>query len=129
MRTYEKRHFLIVGFLVTAVSFLLLLIGVKYILSNDILIQNVIGFFILSSIFGGLSAVFYFFQLKIIFSIFIVGIIIGFFDMYRIFMNRSGGWADLVGLMTLFMWIIIALIIGLAAQFIFFLYKKRKIKK
>jgi len=129
MREYNKRYFIIVGLMVVIISFVLLLVGFEFVLSNQILIQNIISFIILSIIFGGLSSALYFFKLKVAFLSFLVGMAIGFIDMYRIFVNGMNGWGDLVGIMSLFTWSVIGLITGLVAQFISYLYNKVKARK
>ena len=128
MTEFNRKHYIIVGIIVAVVSFVLLLVGVKFILSNEILIKNLIAFFILSIIFGGLAGTLFFFKLKIAFPVLIIGIALGFIDMYRIFINGMGGWGDLVGLISLFTWVAIGLIAGLVVQIIYYLIKKMKDK-
>jgi len=123
---YNKRNSIIVGLMVAIISVVLLVVGFKFILTNGLLIQNIISFIILSIILGGISSALHYFKLKIAFPIFLMGIIIGFFEMYRTFLNGLNGWSDLVGIIFLLTWVLIGLITGLVVQFVRYLYRKAK---
>ncbi len=65
MKENNNKYSLLIGIAVTLISFILLLIGVKFILANDLLIRNMIAILILSVISGGISSAFIYFKLKI----------------------------------------------------------------
>jgi len=120
----SKRNFWIIWFLVTVLSFSLLFLGIRFILGNQITMQNVIAYLVVSLIFGATTSTLYLLQLKIACIALLAGLLVGFFDMYRIFLTDLDGWGDLVGLISLFTWMAIGLCIGAVGQFGLFVYKK-----
>ncbi len=124
-----KRNFWIIWIMVTIISFLFFFLGIKFILESQITVQNVIAYIIVSLLFGAISSCLYLLKLKIACAALIVGIIVGFFEMYRMFFNDLNGWGDLVGLMSLFTWMAIGLCAGTIGQFGYFLYKKLRTNK
>ncbi|MDF2685028.1 MAG: hypothetical protein K0S55_209 [Clostridia bacterium] len=115
----------IIGIIISLKSFILLLSGILVILGNNQpSFQSICVFILFSLIIGFVSAVLYSIKPKIGFFIFILGLIIGFFEMFRMFINGMGGWGDLTGLMSLLIWSVIGLISAAAVQFIWYLYKK-----
>jgi hypothetical protein len=129
MKKNQKKNSLLIGMVISVLTFLLLFIGVKFILTNEITIQNYVAYIILSVIVGVLSGIFYYFNLRIPLITFIVGVLLGFFNMYTIFINDFDGWNDLIGFMTFFFWVIGGLAIGLFIQFILYIIKKWKTTK
>ena len=129
MNRFNKKYLWIVWLIVSVLSFVLLFLGVKGILKNEVTPQNILAFTILSLIFGGVSATFYFLKATIGLILYIVGLCIGFFEMYRTFINGMGGWGDLVGLMSLFTWAAIGLVVGLVVQLVWHLYKKMNARR
>ncbi len=125
----SKRNFWIIWFMVTIISFLFFFLGIKFILESQITVQNVIAYIIVSFIFGAISSCLYLLKLKIACATLIAGIFVGFFEMYRMFFNDLNGWGDLVGLMSLFTWMVIGLCAGTIGQFGYFLYKKFRTNK
>ena len=128
MKTRNLRFSLISGLIIAVINFLLLIIGVRLLLSNDLLLQNIIAYVILSLILGGITAALLYFNLKMAVIIFQAGMIIGFFNLYAMFIKDSGGWGDLAGFMSYLAWLIIGIISGLLVQLILLLYQKGKRK-
>lgn len=122
----RKKNSLIIGIVISFLTFILLFIGVRFILTNEITVQNYVAYTILSIIVGVLSGIFYYFNLRISLITFILGILLGFFNMYTIFINDFGGWNDLIGFMTFLFWVIGGLAIGLFIHFLQFIIKKWK---
>ena len=120
----SKRNFWIIWLMVTVISFSLLLLGVKLILGNQITAQNIIAYIIVSLMFGAVSSTLYLLNLNISCIALISALLIGFFEMYRVFFNDINGWGDLVGLISLFTWMAIGLFAGAVGQFGWYLYKK-----
>lgn len=122
----EKRNYWIVGIGTAAVSFLLLFIGVKMVLGNPVNTQNIVGFVIVSLLAGILASSMIYLQMKKLLISFMIGLVIGFFEMYRAFINGMAGWGDLIGIMSLFTWATIGLGVGIVIQLGFYLYKRFK---
>ena len=126
MLKLDKNKYLFVGVSITIISFILFFIGVKVVLGNQVTIKNIIAYMVFSLLVGALASSLIFFKLKIGFVAFVTGLVIGFFQMYRAFLNGMSGWGDLVGVMLLGVWVIIGLVIGMLIQLGFYLYKKVK---
>ncbi|MDF2820448.1 MAG: hypothetical protein K0R15_889 [Clostridiales bacterium] len=129
MIKHNKKRFLLIGFLVAVITFVLLLVGIKYVLNNNLTNENIIAFLVLAIIFGVLSSGLYYYKMWVAFTIFIIGITIGYFEMYRMFINGMGGWGDLTGLMSLFVWATAGFVTGLIIEFLVYLYIKYKDKR
>ncbi len=128
MKDKNNRNILLTGFTVALISFILLFIGVRFILKNNLLIQNIMAYLILSIILGGITAAFIYFRLIIAVIIFLAGIIIGFLNLYVMFLKDLSGWGDLTGFISFLAWIIIGFVSGLIIQLILYLYHKLKKK-
>jgi hypothetical protein len=122
----KNKNSLLTGLSVAVISFILLLIGVRFILKNNLLIQNIIAYLILSIILGGIAAAFIYFRLIIAVIIFLAGITVGFINLYAMFIKNLSGWGDLAGFMSFLVWIIIGFVLGLMIQLILYLYHKWK---
>ncbi len=122
----DRKKYWIVGVIVFISSLLLLLIGVRGILGNAIDYQNLIAYLIFSLIAATISAILVGFQFKIIMVSYMTGLIVGFFEMFRTFFNRMSGWGDLIGIVSLFLWMTIGLGLGIVAQFGYYLYTRFK---
>jgi hypothetical protein len=124
MFNLPKRKYWLVGLIMAIITFVLVFIGVKVVLGNAVTIQNVVFYIVFSGLVGGLTATMVFFKLKASFILFLTGLLIGFFEMYRAFFNRMTGWGDLIGIISLLIWGIIGLGVGIVIQFIIYAYKK-----
>lgn len=114
--TGKKRNFWIIGIVIAIVSFTALYTGVRFVLNNAVKPRNFIAYLILSLILGAVSSVLYLFKLKIVNACFLLGVLIGYLEMYRAFLSNLSGWEDLAGFMSLFLWIGIGLSSGALAQ-------------
>lgn len=112
--------------LVALFSFVLIFIGVKFVLDNPVTTQNILGYIAFSMILGLVSTALSLMKPKIAYVIFNLGILVGYIAMYAAFMSDLSGWEDLSGLLSLFIWILIGLGVGLLVQLGFYLYKKFK---
>ncbi|HYE10729.1 MAG TPA: hypothetical protein VEF53_11170, partial [Patescibacteria group bacterium] len=101
-------------------------IGVRFIADKTIYTQNILGYTVFSMVLGMISTVLYLMKPKIAYLIFNLGIVVGYIVMYVTFMSDMDGWEDLSGLLSLFIWILIGLGVGLLIQLGYFLYKKMK---
>ena len=126
MLNLDKNNFRVVGLTVTIISFLMLLIGVKVILGNELIARNILAFMGFSVLTGMIALLLVYFRFKLSAVLFIVGLVIGFFEMYRAFLSDMSGWGDLIGIMSLFMWSITGLGVGILVQFGRYLYRKLK---
>lgn len=126
MSTLEKKRYLLVGVSVAAVVFILLVVGIRLILGNEVNTQNIGGLIVFSLVTGVSAASLVFFELRIAFLFYIAGLGTGFIVMYQAFWNGMTGWGDLVGLVSLVMWVVIGLGTGLAVQLGYYLFRKFK---
>ena len=126
MLKLEKKQYWIVGLSVAMASFTLFFLSVKVVLGSQVTFKNIIAYMIFSLLVGAVASFFIFFRLKIAFLTFIIGLVLGFFEMYRAFFKGMSGWGDLVGVMLLGIWVIIGLGIGILVQLGLYLYKRFK---
>jgi hypothetical protein len=127
MLKLERKQSWLVGLTVAIASFITFFIGVKLVLGNEITLRNITAYIIFSILVGIIASILTFFTLKIAAITFILGLIVGFFQMYISFLKDMSGWGDLVGVMSLVVWIIIGLAVGLLIQL--GIYLKNKFKK
>lgn len=125
----KHKNVWVIFFSVSVLSFVLLFFGVKYLLGNPVTAQNIAAYMILSLVFGAISSTLYLMQLKIMSSVFALGLMIGYFDMFRAFLGGRSGWEDLVGLLSLFTWMAIGLCAGTVLQAIWYFYHKFQSRK
>lgn len=115
-----------IGLIVAAISFILMYTGISLVSNTELTTQNIAYYVLFSLILGGISAVFHFYKLKYALILFMAGIAIGYFEMFRRFMNNSDGWGDLAGILSLFMLITAGLFAGIIVQTVHHFYKKYK---
>lgn len=120
-KSYRKMF--IIASCVAVASFLLFVIGIRAVLNNHISIANYIAYAVFSLTAGILTAML-FYKFRIAAWFFTAGLIVGFADMYRAFFRDLSGWNDLVGIISLFTWILVFLAAGIVAQFVFWLVKR-----
>lgn len=128
MLKLEKKHSWIVGLSVFVISAILMFVGMKFLADIEPGFENYIAYIIFSLIVGGLAAILNHFRLKIAMVLYMAGLLIGFFLMYRAFLYDMSGWGDLIGVMSMLIWTISGLIAGLLAQLTYYIYKKIKKK-
>jgi apolipoprotein N-acyltransferase len=94
------------------------------ILQQTLDMQNIFAYVLLSVTFGGLAGAFYALELKAAFTLFMTGLIVGFFSMYWQFIAGMDGWGDLTGVLSLFIYAGIGLAAGLVAQLAWYIIQK-----
>lgn len=120
----EKNYGKVAGITII-ISLFLLILGVKYVLGQDLVIRNFIAFAVISVLIGTIAGALLFYKLKIAYYAFTAGILIGFFELFRSFITGKDGWSDLVGILSLFIFTAMGLVIGLIIEGIRFLFKKK----
>ncbi|WP_342525641.1 hypothetical protein MKY84_08910 [Chryseomicrobium sp. FSL W7-1435] len=119
-------NYKILGVIVMSITLFLLLLGTGIILDQELTTSNMVtmvAYGLAAGLFAGALA---YLNLKIGLLLFLVGLLIGFIEMFRSFLFASGEFADLAGLLSLFMFTAFGLIIGLIVEGIRFLMNKRK---
>lgn len=123
----DRNRKLFINFILVAIfSFVMIFIGVRFVLDNPVNTQNILGYTVFSMVLGLVSTALYLLKPKIAYMIFNLGILAGYIAMYVTFMSDMDGWEDLSGLLSLFIWILIGLGVGLLIQLGYYLYKKTK---
>ena len=122
----ERKQFWLVGLGFSVLSFILLLIGVSQVLGNTIVLANIVAYLVFSLLVGAVIGALGYFSLKLAFSFTVTGLLVGFIEMYRAFIAGLSGWGDLIGILSLFIWVIVGIGIGLTTQLGVDLYKKAK---
>jgi len=107
-------------------SLFLLILGVKYVLGQDLVAQNFIAFAVISVLVGTITGALLFYKLKIAYYIFTAGLLIGFIELFRSFISGMDGWGDLVGILSLFIFTAFGLVIGLIIEGILYFIRKNK---
>lgn len=121
----KKNRNVLLNFLIAAAaSFLLIYFGLKVVSDTPMSMQN--GFMLLGfcTLISGVSSLFLLINLKTAYYIFNAGLLVGLFDMYRNFFRNLGGWEDLTGIASLYIWLLIGLCSGLVMQLGQLIYKK-----
>jgi len=112
----KKHKSIIIGLIIAAISFVLMYTGIRFINNTEVITENIAYYALFSLILGGISAVFHFYKLKYALIFFIAGIAIGYFEMFRRFMDNLDGWGDLAGILSLFMFVTAGLFAGIIVQ-------------
>lgn len=107
-------------------SMFLLILGVRYVLGQDLVIMNFVAFASFSVVVGIIAGALLMYKLNKAFYIFTVGLVIGFTELFRSFLASNNGWGDLVGILSLFIFTSFGLVIGLIVEGVLFLIKKNK---
>lgn len=121
----KKYKSLIICIIVATLLFVLIYAGMMFVADRDIS-SNILAYAGVSLVIGLVTAAFYHFNLKYAFYIFLVGILIGLFEMYRNFMTEQNGWEDLAGIVSIMFWIVVGFFAGLIVQGTVYLYKRNK---
>lgn len=108
------------------ISLFLLILGVKYVLHQDLVIMNLLAFAAFSIVIGVLAGAMLLYKLHKAFYIFTVGLLIGFFEMFRSFITGPEEFGDLAGILSLFIFTAFGFVIGLIVEAIYYLSKKNK---
>jgi membrane-associated HD superfamily phosphohydrolase len=126
MDSYKNNKHLVAGLIVAITSFILLFVAVKGVLGNQPDIRNILAYIVFSLINGVVISVLVYLRYRIIYIFFTVGLVIGFIELYRTFLKDMAGWGDLIGILSLFMWVITGLFVGILIQLITIIHKKYK---
>ncbi|MBD7944306.1 MULTISPECIES: hypothetical protein [Psychrobacillus] len=118
-----KNYGKIAGFIIVASLFLLIL-GVRYVLGQDLVVMNFIAFAAFSIVTGVIAGAMLFYNLHKAFYLFTFGLAIGFIDLFRSFIINTGGNGDLLGILSLFIFTAFGLVLGMIVEAIFYLIKK-----
>ncbi|MEK4404316.1 hypothetical protein MKZ26_07670 [Sporosarcina sp. FSL K6-6792] len=114
-----------IGFFTGLTSFVLLIVGVRTVLGQTLVFTNYLTFGLFGLIIGVFSFLLLFYNLKIAFRIFLIGVALGFAEFFRSLLMNPKGIGDVLGILSLF--IISSFGLGLAfiVQFIVILMKKK----
>ena len=115
-----------IGFFSGLTSFVLLILGVRTILGQELVWKNYIAFGAFGLIVGILSSLLLFYNLKIAFRIFMAAVVLGFAELFRSFLMNTGGFGDLAGILGLFIITSFGLGIGLMIQAVIIFTRKSK---
>ncbi len=118
-----KNYGKIAGFIIVASLFLLIL-GVRYVLGQELVIMNFIAFAAFSIVAGVTAGAMLLYNLYKAFYLFTFGLAIGFIDLFRSFIINPEGNGDIIGILSLFMFSAFGLVIGIIIEAVFYLIKK-----
>lgn len=110
------------------ISMFLLILGIKYVLGQDLVIMNLLAFAAFSIVIGVLAGSMLLYKLRKAFYIFMIGVLLGFFEMYRSFFVGPEEFGDLAGILSLFIFTAFGFVIGLFVEAIFYLLRKNEQK-
>lgn len=120
----DRKYAALSGSITGTVTAGLILFGVAVVLGNPIDTRNLLAFTGFGVLVGLVTALLVFFRLKIAAAVFLGGLLFGYFEMFRAFFNKMGGWGDLAGILSIFLWPIVGLALGLILQTGSYAYKK-----
>lgn len=109
----SKRIFWTIWIATAVLSFCAFFFGVKFAAENTVLAGNIVAYLVFSLIFGAVASALYLLRLKFAVVSFLAGLALGFGMMIRAFLSEMSGWEDLAGIMSLFIWMVAGLCIGL----------------
>jgi len=115
-----------IGFFTGLTSFVLLILGVRTVLGQELEWKNYLAFGIFGLIVGIFSSLLLFYKLKIAFRIFIVAVVLGFAELFRSFIMNTGGFGDLAGILSLFIITSFGLGIAFMVQAVVMLVRNNK---
>ena len=110
------------------ISMFLLILGIKYVLGQDLIIMNILAFAAFSIVVGVLAGSMLLYKLKKAFYVFAFGLLIGFIEMFRSFMAGPQEFGDLAGILSLFIFTAFGFVIGLFVEAILYLLRKNEQK-
>lgn len=109
-------------------SFVLLILGIRTVLGQDLVIKNYLAFGIFSLTVGILASSMLFYNLKIAFRIFMAALVVGFAEFFRSFLMDTDGYGDLLGILSLFIITTFGFGLSMIVQFIVIGIRKAKNK-
>ncbi|GEN84091.1 hypothetical protein SLU01_24030 [Sporosarcina luteola] len=117
-----------IGFFTGLTSFVLLILGIRTVLGQDLVIKNYFAFGVFSLTVGILASSILFYNLKIAFRIFMAALILGFAEFFRSFLMDTSGNGDLLGILSLFIITTFGFGLSMIVQFIVIGIRKAKNK-
>lgn len=127
MKQYKQSY--IIGGIFAVLTFLLFYYGVAFVLKQDIILKNIIGFLVFSLVVGLISGIFASLGRKYGLIIFILGYALGFGSMFVSFYSELSGWEDLIGFLQMLMILGIATALGALMEIAFHFIDKSKENK
>jgi peptidoglycan/LPS O-acetylase OafA/YrhL len=124
MIKFERKSSKTIGALLAVLVFILVFAAMRLIADIEPNLGNIMVYIVFSILLGVIASVMVYFRLKIAAYFYAMGIIAGFIMMYINFLDKSSGWGDLIGVVSLLMAIVIGLAAGLFFQLIYYLYKR-----
>ncbi|MCZ2257849.1 hypothetical protein [Sporosarcina sp. G11-34] len=121
-----ERHYGKFGAITGLLTFILMGVGVRNVLGETLELMNIIAFAIFGLIIGTANAALLFYKLRIAFPIFLVAVVLGFFEFFRSFLTNINGQGDLIGILSLFMITSFGLGLALFTEFVVYLVRKNK---
>lgn len=115
-----------IGFFTGLTSFVLLILGVRTVLGQELEWKNYVAFGIFGLIVGIFSSLLLFYKLKIAFRIFMVAVALGFAELFRSFIMNTDGFGDLAGILSLFIITSFGLGIAFMVQAVVMVVRKDK---
>jgi hypothetical protein len=111
---------------IIVLSMFLLILGVRYVLGQDLVLMNFIAFAAFSIVVGVFAGALLIYKLNKAFYLFTLGLAIGFIDLFRSFITNTNDQGDVLGILSLFIFTAFGLVIGLIVEGILFILKKSK---
>lgn len=121
-----ENHFGKIGIATGLTTFVLLIIGLRNVLGQEVEILNFVAFSVFGLIIGIVCATLLFYKFTLAFSIFGVVLIIAFFEMFRNYIHNVNGQGDLTGILSLFIITSFGLVLAVIIDFVLRLYKRYK---
>lgn len=118
-------NYKILGVIVMSITLFLLLLGVGVILDQELATSNIVTIIAYGLAAGLFSGALAFLGLKVGFIVFVVGLAIGFIEMFRSFLFTQGEFGELAGLLSLFIFTALGLVLGVIIEGIRYLLKKK----
>ncbi len=105
-------------------SLFLLILGVRYVLGQELVLLNFVAFAAFSIVVGVFAGALLLYKLNKAFYLFTIGLAIGFIDLYRSFIMNPNGEGDVLGILSLFIFTSFGLVIGFIVEGIMYIMKK-----
>lgn len=129
MSFHLEKNQLFRGIALSLISFILLIIGVGFLLGAALQIQNLAVYVVFSLLAGLLYLILSGYQLTIVLFLFMTGLLVGFIEMYRAFWQGLEGWGEIIGILALLIWPAVGIVLGVVITIGVTLYKKYQNKK
>lgn len=117
------------GTLTAAAAFGAISYGVSSVLAARVTTQNYAAYAILALLLGGVAAGLWALKLPAALYVYEAGLVAGFAYMYYVFSRDMGGWGDLAGLLSFFVFATTGLGAGIVIQIAVYLYKKNRTRE